>query len=49
MKRYSSRKAKKGKTAYRTPSKFIYKKDLQTKKSKAGKNKSNLKIRKEKY
>jgi hypothetical protein len=34
MKKYSSNRAQKGKTAYRTPSKFIYNKYLQTIKGK---------------
>ena len=35
MKNYSSNKAQKGKTAYRTPSKFIYQKYMKTTKGKS--------------
>lgn len=35
MKNYSSNKAQKGKTAYRTPSKFIYQKYMKTNKGKS--------------
>jgi len=37
MKKYSSKRAKKGKLAFRTPSRFIYQKYQKTIKQKAGK------------
>jgi hypothetical protein len=37
MKKYSCKKAKKGKTAFRTPSRFIYETFLKSKKNKTAK------------
>lgn len=41
MKNYSSKQVKKGKLAYRTPERFIYRKYQQVLKTKAGNKKKN--------